>query len=223
MLSLRVMQSRMQWTRNGKKPRIPTTKQTVPHLVFVCGCLAFRNNKANFVSGITNHIFSIRLAMELARLERNRERRFAREKAKGIAAPSPSEAGGAGSPTSPAGSAAIPSKQQQGTQRKCANCGQVGHIKTNKKCAPGFPSHNFILVTALLQGRGNAPPGLQCRQRGIRILQIHLPRTLMKIGCSTTDRRDAIAGGFVCISRCSTCTRGRSYSDHGPLPQSSTP
>jgi hypothetical protein len=148
MLSLRVMQSRMQWTRNGKKPRIPTTKQTVPHLVFVCGCLAFRNNKANFVSGITNHIFSIRLAMELARLERNRERRFAREKAKGIAAPSPSEAGGAGSPTSPAGSAAIPSKQQQGTQRKCANCGQVGHIKTNKKCAPGFPSHNFILVTA---------------------------------------------------------------------------
>ena len=33
---------------------------------------------------------------------------------------SPAEGGG---PSKPAG-----------TQRKCANCGQVGHIKTNKKC-----------------------------------------------------------------------------------------
>lgn len=86
--------------------------------------------------------------MELARLERNRERRFAREKAKGISTASPSEAGGAGSPGSPSGSTPIPAKQQQGTQRKCANCGQVGHIKTNKKCGPNFLSHDFIVIPA---------------------------------------------------------------------------
>lgn len=98
----------------------------------------------NFV--LTHLLF--RLALELARLERNRERRFAREKAKGITTASPSDAGGAGSPGSPSGSTVLPAKQQPGTQRKCANCGQVGHIKTNKKCAPGFPSHNFLVVPA---------------------------------------------------------------------------
>jgi ribosomal protein L37E len=91
---------------------------------------------------------SSRLATELARLERNRERRFAREKAKGPTAPSPSDVGAAASPGSPASANPVPGKQQQGTQRKCANCGQVGHIKTNKKCAPGFPSHRFHLVPA---------------------------------------------------------------------------
>ncbi|KAJ5702081.1 transcription initiation factor TFIID [Penicillium malachiteum] len=57
---------------------------------------------------------------ELNRLNRNKERRFAREKQKGItrAGDSPAD----GKPT--------------GTMRKCANCGQVGHIKTNKKLCP---------------------------------------------------------------------------------------
>ncbi|KAJ5089808.1 transcription initiation factor TFIID [Penicillium argentinense] len=60
------------------------------------------------------------LQVELNRLHRNKERRFAREKQKGItrAGDSPAD----GKPT--------------GTQRKCANCGQVGHIKTNKKLCP---------------------------------------------------------------------------------------
>jgi hypothetical protein len=89
--------------------------------------------------------------------------------------------------------------------------------KRTKSVTPDFLLIISYLLLPLLQGRGNAPPGLLCRQRGIRILQIHLPRTLMKIGCSTTDKRDATAGGFVCISRYSTCTRGRSYSDHGPF------
>ncbi|KAJ9221070.1 hypothetical protein DTO169C6_6591 [Paecilomyces variotii] len=72
------------------------------------------------------------LEAELGRLNRNKERRFAREKQKGVSSKpngeSPSEAGtpGAGKPA--------------GTQRKCANCGQVGHIKTNKKCA-NHPKH----------------------------------------------------------------------------------
>lgn len=73
------------------------------------------------------------LEEELARLEKNKDRRLAREKAKGITAPSPAP-DTAMSPDGDAAATAGPSKQQpQGTQRKCANCGQVGHIKTNKK------------------------------------------------------------------------------------------
>ncbi|EPS34036.1 hypothetical protein PDE_08998 [Penicillium oxalicum 114-2] len=57
---------------------------------------------------------------ELSRLNRNKERRFAREKQKGISRAGDSPADG----------------KPAGTQRKCANCGQVGHIKTNKKLCP---------------------------------------------------------------------------------------
>ncbi|GLI76116.1 hypothetical protein PoHVEF18_004386 [Penicillium ochrochloron] len=57
---------------------------------------------------------------ELSRLNRNKERRFAREKQKGISRAGESPADG----------------KPAGTQRKCANCGQVGHIKTNKKLCP---------------------------------------------------------------------------------------
>jgi len=91
---------------------------------------------------------------ELARLERNQERRLHREKlkAKNIAnasaAGSPAAAASPGpGPSSPAmselaGSAPAPApnaskpgkgRSKDGTARKCANCGQVGHIKTNRK------------------------------------------------------------------------------------------
>ncbi|PYH44171.1 DUF3591 domain-containing protein [Aspergillus saccharolyticus JOP 1030-1] len=67
------------------------------------------------------------LEAELSRLNRNKERRFAREKQKGAArasaGDSPADGGGG-------------SGKSAGTQRKCANCGQVGHIKTNKKLCP---------------------------------------------------------------------------------------
>ncbi|KAL2827188.1 hypothetical protein BDW59DRAFT_144388 [Aspergillus cavernicola] len=66
------------------------------------------------------------LEQELTRLNRNKERRFAREKQKGVFRPSGD---------SPADGAPGSSKSA-GTQRKCANCGQVGHIKTNKKLCP---------------------------------------------------------------------------------------
>jgi transcription initiation factor TFIID subunit 1 len=72
---------------------------------------------------------------ELARLERNKERRHAREKAKGkqLQRASTIEPGDAGSPSAtPAPSIEKPT----GTTRKCANCGQTGHIKTNKKLCP---------------------------------------------------------------------------------------
>ncbi|KAL8777193.1 MAG: hypothetical protein Q9213_007965 [Squamulea squamosa] len=67
------------------------------------------------------------VAEELARLERNKDRRLARDKQKGVRD---------GDTTNPPGSpspATRPSTKSAGTQRKCANCGQVGHIKTNKK------------------------------------------------------------------------------------------
>jgi len=84
------------------------------------------------------------MRIELARLERNKERRLGREKAKGIlpmnaaGSPEPGTPGGAGSPAPDAGTPAegtTKGKRNTGaaTQRKCANCGQVGHIKTNKK------------------------------------------------------------------------------------------
>ncbi|EEQ87616.2 hypothetical protein RJZ56_004323 [Blastomyces dermatitidis] len=68
------------------------------------------------------------LQFELQRLQRNKERRHARERQKGITSDSASP-GATNSPTTtgPKGG---------GTQRKCANCGQVGHIKTNKKLCP---------------------------------------------------------------------------------------
>lgn len=71
-----------------------------------------------------------RIEREQNRLEKNKERRHQREKqkkqAKGI--------------TDPAGGSPEPSVEGKaaGTTRKCANCGQVGHIKTNKKYTSHF-------------------------------------------------------------------------------------
>lgn len=73
------------------------------------------------------------LEEELARLERNKDRRIARDKQKGILID-----GEGMSPASPS-SPSTANPKSAGTQRKCANCGQVGHIKTNKKCSR--PSH----------------------------------------------------------------------------------
>jgi len=71
------------------------------------------------------------LEAELARLERNKERRFIREKAKGL---HPNTGSNPTTPGSP--SASTPAGKGLGTQRKCANCGRIGHIKTNKKLCP---------------------------------------------------------------------------------------
>ena len=83
------------------------------------------------------------LEAELSRLNRNKERRFAREKQKGAfrgsTGDSPAEGGGSGKPA--------------GTQRKCANCGQVGHIKTNKKCVFAVPLSLSSLPFCLLYGK----------------------------------------------------------------------
>jgi transcription initiation factor TFIID subunit 1 len=64
-------------------------------------------------------------------LEKNQERRHKREKQKKMVQKTTGQAGndngGEGSPEPTI-------EKGTGTTRKCANCGQVGHIKTNKKC-----------------------------------------------------------------------------------------
>lgn len=72
---------------------------------------------------------NLRLKKEAERLEKNKERRLAREKGKGVHFDGTTD--DVGSPSSPA----TVTTKVAGTARKCANCGQVGHIKTNKKCA----------------------------------------------------------------------------------------
>jgi hypothetical protein len=84
-----------------------------------------------------------RLKAELARLTRNVERREGREKAKGLHV--------ASIPGTPGAGAANGVKATGSTPRKCAGCGEVGHIKTNKKsvlllsCAFHVESHCFFL------------------------------------------------------------------------------
>lgn len=77
----------------------------------------------------------IKLKAEFARLARNIERREGREKAKGIHK-SQTEGGSAGGPG-----------KGGSTPRKCANCGEVGHIKTNKKCVKA--SFSFIELSLI--------------------------------------------------------------------------
>lgn len=112
------------------------------------------------------------LEKELARISRNAERRVAREKAKGKPNASPGGAGSPGGPSDADGTAndGTPQKgkrgNKDGTARKCANCGQVGHIKTNRKSvdAPVFFScifcgaHEFDpLPVVLREKRGTKP------------------------------------------------------------------
>jgi transcription initiation factor TFIID subunit 1, fungi type len=92
-----------------------------------------------------------RIKKELERLEKNKARRQAREQQKelhqragnGTATGGGSGGGDAGSPQPGSGDKVIAT----GTTRKCANCGQVGHIKTNKKyeCPCTLPTTSFSL------------------------------------------------------------------------------
>lgn len=80
-----------------------------------------------------------RLQKELERLERNKERRHARERQKGIIHKASLEPDAASPSATPAPMAA---EKPTGTTRKCANCGQAGHIKTNKKYCPKSSEFN---------------------------------------------------------------------------------
>ncbi|KAJ9654017.1 hypothetical protein H2198_006872 [Neophaeococcomyces mojaviensis] len=80
-----------------------------------------------------------RIEEELAKLTNSKQRRRKKGPQATMDAGSP-VAGGAGSPAAdgdPSTPAPASSGKGQPTQRKCANCGQVGHIKTNKKLVSG--------------------------------------------------------------------------------------
>ncbi|RSL52454.1 hypothetical protein CEP54_010927 [Fusarium duplospermum] len=89
--------------------------------------LEMRDIYSSRPTGNADHdrLAGIRIKKELERLEKNKARRQAREQQKEL------------HQKASAGDAASPSvngdKIPTGTTRKCANCGQVGHIKTNKK------------------------------------------------------------------------------------------
>ncbi|PHH76592.1 hypothetical protein CDD82_3919 [Ophiocordyceps australis] len=76
-----------------------------------------------------DRLANLRIKKELERLEKNKARRQAREQQKEL-----HQKAHAGDALSP-GAGGI-DKIATGTTRKCANCGQVGHIKTNKKLCP---------------------------------------------------------------------------------------
>lgn len=76
-------------------------------------------------------LITFRLEEALARLEKNAARRKQRTKGKNAFAETTSPGGTVMSPDADGG--APGGRNTQPTMRKCANCGQVGHIKTNKK------------------------------------------------------------------------------------------
>ncbi|RDW82633.1 hypothetical protein BP6252_03745 [Coleophoma cylindrospora] len=78
---------------------------------------------------LDRHI-AVQAKKELARLERNKERRHAREKQRGL---NPDSSERDMTAASPSATPAPSIEKPTGTTRKCANCGQMGHIKTNKK------------------------------------------------------------------------------------------
>nr|POF26199.1 putative transcription initiation factor tfiid 111 kda [Quercus suber] len=95
-----------------------------------------------------------KLEAELARVMRNVDRRQAREKAKSrlvgtstAGSPWASEADGPGTGVGSTENTPQKGKRNKdgGTSRKCANCGQTGHIKTNRKSVngPSFCPHCF--------------------------------------------------------------------------------
>ena len=75
---------------------------------------------------------------ELSRLQRNQERRKARERQSGKRGAGDAMSPDAGSPGSPM----VQSQGKQATTRKCANCGQAGHIRL-------FPIFNLSSHTGL--------------------------------------------------------------------------
>ncbi|KAG9970236.1 hypothetical protein KCU98_g14617, partial [Aureobasidium melanogenum] len=95
---------------------------------------------------------------EIERLERNMGRRQARERAKGDGA----DGADAATPAPTGKGKGRSKKNTEGTARKCANCGQVGHIKTNKKLCPmlnGTMKQEDMAVTGFGGGPGPGAAG----------------------------------------------------------------
>ncbi|KAM0445479.1 hypothetical protein ACHAQK_001688 [Fusarium lateritium] len=88
-----------------------------------------------------DRLAGIRIKKELERLEKNKARRQAREQQKELH--QKASTGDAGSPS------VNGDKVPTGTTRKCANCGQVGHIKTNKKYDSPFRYHSLCFAPSI--------------------------------------------------------------------------
>ncbi|PFH57697.1 hypothetical protein XA68_14676 [Ophiocordyceps unilateralis] len=93
--------------------------------------LELRDIYSSRPTGNADHdrLANLRIKKELERLEKNKARRQAREQQKEL-----HHKANVGDAASPGPNGA--DKVSTGTTRKCANCGQVGHIKTNKKLCP---------------------------------------------------------------------------------------
>jgi len=100
-----------------------------------------------------DELVKLKIESHVVRIERNMDRRNARERQKGkvaaspsatVGSPGPSEAEGVASAAAAADASTDNTPQKgrgrnkDGTARKCANCGQVGHIKTNRKSVYTF-------------------------------------------------------------------------------------
>jgi len=110
---------------------------------------------------------------ELARLQRNMERSNARKRAKGIdtspsAANSPAGDGDDGADEGHTDGKPKKGRKKQnpeGTGRRCANCGQIGHIKTNKKWVSdlvsslSFPPRDDAYICALCKAESKSDIG----------------------------------------------------------------
>ncbi|KAF4555380.1 Transcription initiation factor TFIid 111 kDa subunit-like protein [Elsinoe fawcettii] len=137
---------------------------------------------------------------ELARLHRNVDRRHARERAKGIAhSPSASQAGdddiadGSTPHTAGSGTGKRGGRKKvnpEGTGRRCANCGQIGHIKTNKK----YVSSQSFMDNAEDSGVGISGGGLE--------IQIIARRAICPMCLQREEQSEAGAGfGFEGIDK----------------------
>ncbi|KAL8993783.1 MAG: hypothetical protein Q9169_006088 [Polycauliona sp. 2 TL-2023] len=144
------------------------------------------------------------VAEELARLERNKDRRLARDKQKGGR-----DGDAADIPGSPA-SVVRPPGKSAGTQRKCANCGQVGHIKTNKNIPPPMRLL-FAAVAALsvatVNGQSSSATSAAASPAGSSAAVVPGTSTYTYFGCynettgdSATGNRRALADGSMVLS-----------------------
>lgn len=113
------------------------------------------------------YLLSNSVEKELSRLLKNQDRRQMRElQGKGKGKKKKNNKDEANPDASPADPASI-EKVAAGTTRKCANCGQVGHIKTNKRywhpCTitnttllrnPSVPGRDFVPIVPWPQMQG---------------------------------------------------------------------
>ena len=121
--------------------------------------------------------------------------REGREKAKGLHKSQTGEGGVTGGPG-----------KGGATPRKCANCGEVGHIKTNKKCVNklseipfsllsfrSFFANNVLGYVLFLMARGNKTILSRMRMLRRRLLRLFLPLPpllvrRLEIGSGLEDR-----------------------------------